>query len=249
MSNKINILIVEDNMLIAAKISMLLNELGYEVDGLIPRAEDALIFLQDNTPDILLLDIKLKGEMDGIQLAEAVQKEKEIPVIFLTSNTDEATFNRAKATKPYAFISKPYKKLDLQRAIELTISMMDRDEDWQPAEANQEEEEVSAILNDRIFIRHKERMVKLFVKDIFYIEAERNYSRIFTKDKEYLLAQTLKVIDKKLPKSHFLRVHRSYIVNLAHLEEVGERAILVGNKPIPYSANQKDILLNKLRVL
>lgn len=247
MSNEINILIVEDNMLIGAKISMLLDELGYEVAGLMPRAEDALIFLAENTPDILLLDIKLKGRMDGIDLAELVKSDKDIPIIFLTSNTDEATFNRAKATQPHAFISKPYKKLDLQRAIELTISMIDKDGDWQAPPT--ENEEVSVILNDRIFVRHKERMVKVFIKDIFYVEAERNYSRIFTKDKEYLLALTLKTIEERLPRTHFLRVHRSFIINLSHLEEVGERKILVGKKSLPYSLSQKEELMTKLRLL
>lgn len=248
MSNKINILIVEDNMLIGAKISMLLDELGYEAAGLMPRAEDALTFLADNTPDILLLDIKLKGKMDGIQLAETISQDKEIPVIFLTSNTDEATFNRAKATKPYAFISKPYKKLDLQRAIELTISMMDKGENLSAASTH-ETKGVSAILNDRIFVRYRDRMVKLFIKDIYYIEAERNYSRIFTKEKEYLLTMTLKVVDEKLPKSNFLRVHRSFIINLSHIEEVKERSITVGRQSIPYSVNHKEILLTKLRML
>ena len=248
MSNNVNILIVEDNMLIGAKISMLLNSLGYEVSGLMPRAEDALAFLENNTPDILLLDIKLKGKMDGIELARLISKDKKIPIIYLTSNTDEATFNRAKTTRPYAFISKPYKKLDLQRAIELTISMMGSKDQTAAAPSTADNEE-PVILKDRLFIRLKERMVKIFIEDIVYIEAERNYSRIFTKEKEYLLALTLKVIDEKLPETHFLRVHRSYIINLAHLEEVGERLIIVGKKPLPYSSAHKEELMRRLQVL
>lgn len=248
MQKSINILIVEDNMIIGAKVSMLLESLGYHVAGLIPRAEDALKFLEESTPDILLLDVKLKGEMDGIQLAEAVHEKQNIPIIFLTSNTDEATFNRAKKTRPYAFISKPYKKLDLQRAIELTLSLMAKNHGKTPNE-NATEEASPFILDDRIFVRHKERMVKIFIKDVLYIEAERNYSRIFTREKEYLLTTTLKVIEEKLPPAHFLRVHRSYIINLSQLDEVGERMILIGKKRIPFSVNQKEELMKRLKML
>uniref|UniRef100_UPI0040478FBF response regulator n=1 Tax=Mariniflexile sp. TaxID=1979402 RepID=UPI0040478FBF len=70
--------------------------------------------------DILLLDINLKGKIDGIETAQIMQKTYNIPIIYLTANADEAHFNRAKSTNPYAFISKPFKKLDLERAIEIT---------------------------------------------------------------------------------------------------------------------------------
>ena len=120
MDTSIKILVVEDEMLIGAKISMLLTNLGYEVTGILPRGEDALINVEENKPDIIVLDINLKGKIDGIETATILQ-QKNIPVIYLTANADDATFNRAKLTRPTAFISKPFKQLDLQRAIELTI--------------------------------------------------------------------------------------------------------------------------------
>ena len=120
MDTSIKILVVEDEMLIGAKISMLLTNLGYEVTGILPRGEDALVHVEENKPDIIILDINLKGKIDGIETAAILQR-KNIPVIYLTANSDDATFNRAKHTRPTAFISKPFKQLDLQRAIELTI--------------------------------------------------------------------------------------------------------------------------------
>lgn len=123
MDTSIKILIVEDEMLIGAKISMLLTNLGYEVTGILPRGEEAIAHVKENPPDIILLDINLKGKMDGIETAASLQ-QKNIPVIYLTANSDEATFNRAKQTRPAAFIKKPFKQLDLQRAIELTISRL-----------------------------------------------------------------------------------------------------------------------------
>ena len=87
MTKKIKILIVEDEMIIAANISLQLTTLGYEVTGIIPRGEDALLHIEDNQPDILILDINLKGKLDGIETAEAMQKTHSIPVIYLTANT------------------------------------------------------------------------------------------------------------------------------------------------------------------
>jgi len=211
MDTKTKILIVEDEMIIAANISLQLTELGYEVTGIIPRGEDALLNIEENKPDILLLDINLKGSLDGIETAKAMQKTHNIPVIYLTANVDDAHFNRAKETHPYGFISKPFKKLDLQRAIELTISQLQS----QPSESRStlSTNEKSFILSDSIFVRHHNTMVKVNIKDILYIEAERNYCRIYSKNKEYLLVMTLKDISEKLPSKHFLRIHRSFIVN------------------------------------
>ena len=111
MTTKTKILIVEDEMIIAANISLQLTTLGYEVTGIMPRGEDALLHIKDNQPDILLLDINLKGKLDGIETAEAMQKTHNIPIIYLTANVDDTHFNKAKRTHPYGFIAKPFKKL------------------------------------------------------------------------------------------------------------------------------------------
>ena len=127
MGRPIKILIVEDEMVIAANISLQLTTLGYEVAGIVPRGEEAILQIKQNQPDIVLLDICLKGDIDGIETAQIMQNDYDIPIIYLTANADEDNFNRAKTTNPYAFISKPFKKLDLQRAIELTALKVQTD--------------------------------------------------------------------------------------------------------------------------
>ena len=252
MDTLIKILVVEDEMIIGAKISMQLTNLGYEVTGILPRGEEALIHVEENKPDIVLLDINLKGRLDGIETALQMQKLADIPIIYLTANSDEATFNRAKTSRPYAFISKPYKQLDLQRAIELTISRMAENETGPRAEDNTENhsnDERPFILSDRIFVRHREKMIKIIVADILYIEADRNYCRIITKNKEYLLCITLKTIEEKLPGRIFLRTHRSYIINLAHIDEVAEGHVIIAQKAIPLSAGLKEQLLQRIQTL
>lgn len=246
MDNSIKILVVEDEMIIGAKISMQLSELGYEVTGILPRGEEVLNHLKENKPDIVLLDIQLKGKMDGIETAALVEQHFQIPVIFLTANTDDATFNRAKTTRPAAFISKPFKQLDVQRAIELTISRMaGQAENMRLSE----DRELPFILSDRIFVRHKDRMVKIMIADILYAEADRNYSRIFTATKEYLLSITLKTIEEKLPDHLFMRIHRSWLINLQQVEAVTENAVMIANREIPLSENLKADLLRHIQKL
>ncbi|MFM9837380.1 MAG: LytR/AlgR family response regulator transcription factor [Cyclobacteriaceae bacterium] len=244
----IKILIVEDEMIIGAKISMQLAALGYEVSGILPRGEDAVVHAQENKPDIVLLDINLKGKIDGIETVMQLQRKGSVPIIYLTANADDATFNRAKATKPYAFITKPFKQLDLQRAIELTISRMAEDENGTVA-STETDDEPTFILSDRIFVRQKEKMTKIMLVDIQYIEADRNYSHIFSKDKEYILTITLKAIEEKISAKLFLRLHRSFIVNIAHVDEVTEEHVLIGQKKIPIGNGMKEVLLKNMRTL
>ena len=245
MDSNVRILVVEDEMIIGAKISMLLTNLGYEVSGLLSRGEDVPGHVAESRPDIILLDINLKGKLDGIETAKLIAAQVPTPIIFLTANSDEATFNRAKAVKPAAFISKPFKQLDLQRAIELTISRM---EDKGPVEESgePEKEEPPSFLNDRMFVRLKERMVKIMYDDVLFIEAVRNYSRIITRNNEFLLSVTLRIIEDKLPESLFVRIHRTYLVNITMVDEVGENHVMIGQREIPMSGGLKENLMQRI---
>lgn len=246
MTYKYKILIVEDEMIIAANISLHLTNLGYEITGIVPRGEEALIHFRQNKPDIVLLDIQLKGSLDGIQTAHLMQEEVEIPIIYLTANADEGHFNKAKATNPYAFISKPLKKLDLQRAIELTVNRIGEQKE---IENNTISDSDPFIQKDSIFVRHMDKMVRVYIKDVLYVEAERNYSRIHASQKEYLLVMTLKDIEEKLPTKDFLRIHRSFIVNISKIDEIAQTYVVIGKKAIPLSTEMKKNLMNRVQKL
>lgn len=247
MIQPIQILIVEDEMIIAANISLQLTEMGYEVSGIIPKGEDALRFIKNNPLDIALIDIQLKGELDGIETAQKMQDlHPNLAIIYLTANADEANFNRAKETHPFAFISKPFKKLDLQRSIELTISQLKCNIVTSPGN---KVEDATFILKDCLFVRHQDTMVKVDIKAIKYIVAERNYCRIFSAEKEYLLVTTLKEMDKKLPPRHFLRIHRSYIINLSRIDEIAGTHVVISKKAIPMAKDKRPELLKRLQTI
>jgi DNA-binding LytR/AlgR family response regulator len=248
MDTLIKILVVEDEMIIAAKISMQLTSLGYEVTGILPRGEQAVQQVKENKPDIILLDINLKGQLDGIETALQIQQFAQIPIIYLTANSDEATFNRAKPTKPYAFISKPFKQLDLQRAIELTISRMAENATGINNESIADDEQ-PFILSDRIFVRCKEKMIKIMLADILYMEADRNYSRIFTSSREYVLSISLKNIEEKMSMHLFMRIHRSYLINITHVEEVFENHVMIAQKNVPLGTGMREQLMQRIQTL
>ena len=85
--------------------------------------------------------------------------------------------------------------------------------------------------------------------DILYMEADRNYSRIFTKQKEYLLSITLKTIEEKLTIPFFLRIHRSYLVNLAHIDAVLESNVMMGDKALPLGTGMREQLMQRMQTL
>jgi DNA-binding LytR/AlgR family response regulator len=92
-------------------------------------------------------------------------------------------------------------------------------------------------------------MVKIMVADILYIEADRNYCRIFTSTREYLLSITLKIIEDKLPSQLFLRIHRSYMINLAQVDEVAGSHVMIAQKAIPLSAGLKEQLMERIKTV
>lgn len=248
MDHQIDIMVVEDDMIIAADISMQLTQLGYNVSAILPKGEDALAQLQHSQPDIILMDVGLKGDLDGVDTAQEILNNYEIPVIFLTANSDPETFRRAKHTRPFAFITKPFEAIDLERSLELLVSRLESEKEEATEEDTQADTD-SYILSDRIFIRFKERMVKVFLNDIKYIEAERAYCRIHTTDKEYLITLPLKAFSEKLEADQFLRVHRSYMVNLSKVDELAEEYVVIGKKMIPVSKNYREEVARRLRTI
>ncbi|MBL7928120.1 MAG: response regulator [Bacteroidia bacterium] len=129
MTDKPTILVVEDESIVAKDIQNTLTRLGYYVPATASSAHIAFDKLDEFKPDLVFLDIKLKGDIDGIQIAERIKTEYDIPVIFLTSFVDKATLDRAKVTEPYAYLVKPYNEPDLQSAVEMALYKSKKDKE------------------------------------------------------------------------------------------------------------------------
>ena len=126
---KTTILVVEDESIVAKDIQSTLIKLGYDVPATASSAVMAYDKLKEIHPDLVFLDIKLKGDADGITIAEHIQENYNIPVIFLTSYVDQATLDRAKVTEPYGYIVKPFHETDLKTTVEMALFKFSRDKE------------------------------------------------------------------------------------------------------------------------
>src|SRR5437016_14106690 len=121
------VLVVEDEKIVAADIRENLRSLGYSVPAAISSGEEAISEASQNHPDLVLMDIQLKGRIDGIEAARLVQTRLNIPVVFITAFADDATIQRAKSTEPYGYIVKPFGKKELQSTIEVALYKYNRE--------------------------------------------------------------------------------------------------------------------------
>jgi len=119
--SQVNILIVEDEVIVAENLSSKLEYLGYAVAGTALSGHEAVEMALKHRPQLILMDIKLQGDLDGIQAAEKIKNQHDIPVIYLTAHSDPNTLDRAKISKPYGYVLKPFDERDLATQIELAL--------------------------------------------------------------------------------------------------------------------------------
>ena len=211
---KVKILVVEDESIVAKDIQNSLKKLGYHVPTTVSSAEKAIEEVEENRPDLILMDIMLKGQMSGIEAANVIKERFGVPLIFLTAYADDNTLSKAKITEPYGYIIKPFKEKELQTTIEMALYKHEKDE------AIKKERDLyhSIIENkeskDSIFVRADYRLNKINFDDIFYVEALKDYVVINTSDNSYTTHTTMKEMVRILPQKDFVRIHRSFIVNL-----------------------------------
>jgi len=117
MMNQLKVLVVEDENIIAMDIQYTLRRFGYDVCGVVSTGEESIESAFRTNPDLILMDIKLRGKMDGIYAAKQIQSKFNIPVIYLTAYGDESTLNRVDRTKPFGYINKPFEEIELQSEI------------------------------------------------------------------------------------------------------------------------------------
>ena len=120
--SRTNILVVEDESLVAKDIQNRLKKFGYAVPAIVSSGEDAIKKVAETSWDLVLMDIQLKGEIDGVKAAEEIHNNFNVPVIYLTANADESTLERAKVTEPFGYILKPFKEKELKTTIEITLT-------------------------------------------------------------------------------------------------------------------------------
>lgn len=243
------VIAVEDDPILADAIDIFLRGLEYEVIDIVSNSEDFLNIWAATQPDLALLDINIDGKLDGIDLAKIInQSNNPIPIIFITSLKDEATFEKAKTLTPFAYIIKPFEEITLQRTIELAVYKYINNTWESPEQMNWKQDLANS---QHFFVKVGQSLKKIKIEYILYIKVEDKYSKIQLQDREYNVRMSLKELASKLPASDFERIHRNYIVNISHIEDIvlKDLNLIVNGEKLPISHTYKDNLLKKLNLL
>ncbi len=247
-----SVLIVEDEMLIAAEIERALRRLGHAPLDPVSTSDEALDILAREPVELVLMDINIDGDTDGIATALLVRRRFGVPVVFLTAQSDPATFNRAKLARPYGYVLKPFTDDTLRTQVELALftaaQPSERVAMVQPDD-QQEAVELPPGPARFFFVKKGQGYVKLRVEDILYLESLENYVRIFTAQGQFVVYSSLKELETRLPEA-FFRVHRSHIVNLEQVQGYEEGCVLFGRQDaVPVARSCKDALRRRLNVI
>lgn len=216
MSN-IKILIVEDEVLIAEHLKHYLISFGFSDIYLAHSKKTAIQLLEHLNPDLILLDLHLQQPRDGLEIANIIDTSHGIPYLFITANADMLIIQEATHTKASGYITKPIKKADLFACIQIALK----------SRSNAE--------NSFLLIKENNTNLKLSYDDILYIEGSSNYIHIFTKTQRVVTRQSLEWAEMELPENQFMRIHRSYIVNLRAVQRTHSKSVFIGDTEIPIS--------------
>ncbi len=252
-TSKVRILIVEDEILLAKDIQNRLEDCNYEIVGIAPSVDKALILISNIVEiDIILLDITLKGDKDGIDLAEIINEKYDIPFIFLTSHAEGPMVDRAKAAKPYAYILKPFNDRQVSIAIDVALESFYHKtpgKDIQQSQKVAENNNQVLQIKDSLFLKKDHHFERVPIKEILYLQADSNYCTVYTKSERFIYSMVLKKIEAQLPESQFLRTHRSYVVNIQSVNGYEGNMLFIGKQKVPVSKTYKEDVFRLFRTL
>lgn len=233
------IVIVEDEYIIAQSLSTTLKRFDHQVLAICSTYDEAIAILSNSVPDIIILDINLKGEKSGIDLAEYINKNHKIPHIFLTSITDKHVLNTLKYLNPSSILIKPFNKHELNAILSLVKHQIEQQEKFiSPSDP----------IKDSLFIKYKNEHVRIQYSDILYLKSNDVYIILKTKhNKTFQFRGTLETYSKKL-NNYFVRIHRSFIINTEHIDKVYKEHLLINEDIIPIGNTYRTTILKILKI-
>ena len=256
----IKVLVVEADSILSQGLSVGLQQYGYTIAGIAGQAEEAVRLFQENDADIILINIHIPGDMDGIDTALELMKIKRVPVIYLLAYADAATIGRIKQTYPVAFLIKPYNSSNISVAIEMAMHnfMACGQQDIvtevnPPAQAvagtnghDVVDNEVILRQGNYIFIKRNFLFVKINLSEILYLEADGNYVHVVMKDKKFTVRLSLMQVLQKINYSRFARINRSSVVNVDAIQSFNKEQVEIAQYEIPIGKSYKESFFRQL---
>lgn len=247
------ILVVEDVNSIEIDVRNRLEEMGYEVQSIVLSAEKAYQEIENGSPDIVLMDLNLEGEKDGVNAAAEIIDNYEIPVLFLAGETNKEKLKRIESSKARGFLSKPFKETDLDINIRLSLQKNKGEQKTQKKNNQLWNLKTESISREQkfIFIRVDYKLKKINLEEILYIEALKDYVVIHTVKYNFTTHTTMKKMIETLPEDEFVRIHRSYIVRLDKIFSVKYPDLIIEEKKdtLPIGGNYRKALFNHLNIV
>ncbi len=246
--DNINVLIIEDTKAESDALVNVLNANNFAIVGIATSYKDALSMFYNNKIDIVVIDIFLNGNPDGITFAETINVVPDAarPFVFLTSSTDRKIFERAKLTQPFSFLMKPFNELEILYAIEMAVEKF-----YAQNDVFLSDEEDTVISKEYLFIKKGKSLKKVLLKEIIYIEVEEKYCNIITEKEKFVILISLTKLLNLLDNAMFCRTHRNFIVNTEKIVEivpVDNLILLAGGHKATLSDTYKTII-KKIRTL
>lgn len=227
---KTRVLVVEDEIIVADSICQYLEDKGYDTCEPAISYAEAVKRIKDYKPEVIILDINLKGKYTGIDLARELKENSDTPFIFLTSNSEGNLFSDALANNPSCFLTKPFNNHQIFAAIELAL-LKKRNSDSE-----------SSSVESNIYLYDGKEYVKTHFNDILFLKSDNVYVEVYLKDGNRIITRsTLNKMINTL-NSDFLQVHRSYIVNTNNVDKVGKNIVTISSYEIPIGEKFKSAM-------
>ena len=242
---KLRILIVEDELIIAESLKLQLESMDYEVVDIFTSGTETIENFKPGFADIIMMDIQLAGGTNGIDTSIEIRKISTAPIIFITNVSDERTRKKAiNETNAVYYINKPFSKQDISTAIDFALKSIKREELMVRSNEN------SYLLKDCIFVKNGFGFKKVMIADILYLKADGSYCELKLKENTVTFSENLSFLEKKLDfASELVRVHRSYVVNIHRIQRIHENRLWVGDDEIPIGKTYKNLLDNIVRFI
>ncbi len=231
----IKIGIVEDEGITSEVIRLSLQKLKYKIATPAFTYNQAVQMFETEKPDLVILDIKLEEEKDGIDLAVLLKEKYKTPFIFLTANSDSTTLERAKKVRPLAFLVKPFSQVDLHTTIEIAFN------NYRSTLIENNEK------NNFVLMKVGRSFEKVNTNEILFLENDNHYFNIHFSNSESITvrASSTEIMDM-LPQNNFIQISRTYIVNTDKIIKIDSSSVFIGQNKLEYKATLKEKILKMI---
>lgn len=238
--SSLKVLIVEDDISLGLDLELMLKELGHVVLGISESSTKAARMIEKQNPDLILMDINIKGNLTGIELAEKLGNLN-IPILFITGYNLDKNFELASKINHIGFMVKPIHKYSLQSTIEQAFKSL--------GEGLEDDNLVS--IKDTILFNKKGVLYRIAISDINYIKADDDYTIAYTMQGEFVNSVRLFEMEESLKPFGFIKCHRSYLINLSKVDsfDTNNNEVFIDGSTIPVSRNNKIELMENLDVI